>query len=252
MWPDDGAELLRNLLNYDGYLDRLEGRTSSNAHLPHATLAPTVETQNASIASFTQEYDALDYNEFGASCLLDEGQSPLAAGLSSTSSPMPFENQTLRGQEDHMYNSDNNYLSTENDYAQENLGVASSTPTPQTPTKSLGKRYSRSIYTSLTSIPLNSHTEPSMAQILASLETTPNQSIMLQADAKMYVLDDRYPERFDSVPYKDYRYKDPKDTKLLQIAACFLDEDRRGEHFWGTYTEGYAQRTLRWSEHKRR
>jgi hypothetical protein len=81
------------------------------------------------------------------------------------------------------------------------------------------------------------YTRPPMSKLFISLQLSPENFLQLQAQAKMYMLDSRYPERQNCV---GNRGKGDTDMVKLRLFNCVRDflNDGAGEEFFGENVEG--------------
>lgn len=89
-----------------------------------------------------------------------------------------------------------------------------------------------------------------MSKLFTSLELHPEQFLRLQAAAKNYMLDERYPERSDCVGNRGKGDTDMTKIKLFGCVESFLVDDGWGEKCFGAKAPGAATRKLQWPSMK--
>ncbi|RDW71140.1 hypothetical protein BP6252_07703 [Coleophoma cylindrospora] len=94
------------------------------------------------------------------------------------------------------------------------------------------------------------YTRPPMSKLFTSLELTPEQFLHLQAAAKAYMLDERHPERGESVGHRGRGDTDMIKLKLFGCVKAFLDEEGWGERCFGEKSPGAETRKLRYPQMK--
>jgi hypothetical protein len=91
-------------------------------------------------------------------------------------------------------------------------------------------------------------TGPPMAKVYTSLDLSAEQFLHLQAAAKKYMLDEKHPERSDSVGNKGKSETDLVKLKLFECVKSFLEDEGWGEKCWGASAVGAETRKLKWPE----
>lgn len=91
---------------------------------------------------------------------------------------------------------------------------------------------------------------PPMSKLFTSLELTPEQFLHLQAAAKNYMLDEKYPERSECVGNRGRGDTDMIKLKLFGCVKSFLEDEGWGERCFGENAPGADQRKLKWPQMK--
>ena len=94
------------------------------------------------------------------------------------------------------------------------------------------------------------YTRPPMAKLFTSLEQTPENFLLLQAEAKKYMLNDEYPERRDCVGQRGKGDSEMVKLRLWNCVKAFLENEGNGERFFNAGVESGtgSARTLIWPE----
>ena len=91
-------------------------------------------------------------------------------------------------------------------------------------------------------------TRPPMSKLFSSLELSPENFLHLQAAAKGYMLDDKYPERRECVGQRGKGDTEMVKLRLWNCVRQFLEGEGHGERFFGenVVNEGMGPRTYIW------
>lgn len=89
-----------------------------------------------------------------------------------------------------------------------------------------------------------------MSKIFTSLEVTPEQFLHLQAAAKVYMLDENYPERSQSVATKSRGGSDMIKLNLFECVRRFLEDEGWGKRYFGEDAPSGESRRLKWPQMK--
>lgn len=97
------------------------------------------------------------------------------------------------------------------------------------------------------------YSRPPLGKVFTSLELAPEAFLRLQHAAKLYMLDDEFPERKDVVGHKKLsNNNDVAKLKLYECVEDFLQQDSIGEQFFGhsssEATPDAQPRTFFWPE----
>lgn len=88
-----------------------------------------------------------------------------------------------------------------------------------------------------------------MSKLFMSLELSSEQFCHLQAAAKVYMLDERYPERSNCVGTRDKRDTDLIRLKLFECVKAFLEDEGWAERYFSTANSENGQtRKLKWPQ----
>lgn len=79
------------------------------------------------------------------------------------------------------------------------------------------------------------YTRPPMSKMFSSLELSPENFLHLQAAAKAYMLDDRYPERRECVGQRGKGDTEMVKLRLWNCVRHFLEAEGHGERFFGEH-----------------
>lgn len=74
--------------------------------------------------------------------------------------------------------------------------------------------------------------------------------LKLQGAAKVYMLDEKFPERRKAIGAKSRSEKDLNKLKLYSLVKHFLEEEGWGESCFGCKSEGADQRKFKWPDSK--
>jgi hypothetical protein len=89
-----------------------------------------------------------------------------------------------------------------------------------------------------------------MSTLFTSLELHPEHFLHLQAAAKNYMLDTKYPERSDCVGSRGRGDTDLTKLKLFGCVKSFLEDEGWGERCFGAKAPGAETRKLKWPQMK--
>ncbi len=89
-----------------------------------------------------------------------------------------------------------------------------------------------------------------MSKLFTSLELTAENFLHLQAAAKAYMLDERYPERSDCVGNRGRGDTDMVKLKLFGCVKAFLEDEGWGNRCFSEQSEGGELRRLKWPQMK--
>lgn len=93
----------------------------------------------------------------------------------------------------------------------------------------------------------NTYVGKSVAEQLVSMQISAEWYLQIQAAAKEYMLDVRYPERMGAVGFKTRAGADSSD--IFNCCLKFLEQEW-GENCWGIMADFYEGRTLLWPKNK--
>ena len=127
------------------------------------------------------------------------------------------------------------------------LGVHSAAALFRRPSKA-SKKYTRQFVPSMCRIKLIMSVGPPMSRLFTTLALPPDLFIELQNAAKMYMLDDNFPERRNCVGSKGNKESDLVRLKLFAEVESFLINGDWGERCFGVNSEGYATRKYKWPQ----
>ncbi|MCJ1477493.1 hypothetical protein MMC13_006165 [Lambiella insularis] len=96
------------------------------------------------------------------------------------------------------------------------------------------------------------YTRPPMSKLFSSLELSPDTFLQLQSAAKNYMLDNRHPDRRDTVGQRGKGDSELVKLRLWNCVKDFLDGEGNGERFFGLNVPGdeSGPRTMFWPSHK--
>ncbi|POS86365.1 hypothetical protein EPUL_001465 [Erysiphe pulchra] len=94
------------------------------------------------------------------------------------------------------------------------------------------------------------YTRAPISKIFISLDITAEMFLKLQGAAKIYMLDEKFPERRKAIGAKSRSEKDLNKLKLYSLVKHFLEEEGWGEHCFGCGSEGADQRKFKWPDSK--
>ncbi|RDL40539.1 uncharacterized protein BP5553_00518 [Venustampulla echinocandica] len=94
------------------------------------------------------------------------------------------------------------------------------------------------------------YTRPPMSKLFTSLHIGPEQFLHLQAAAKAYMLDEKYPERSECVGSKSKGDTDMVKLNLFGCVEAFLEDEGWGERCFGPNSVGAKERKLKWPQMK--
>jgi hypothetical protein len=88
-----------------------------------------------------------------------------------------------------------------------------------------------------------------MGVIFTAAEVDAQQFVEMQAAAKLYMLDPRYPERAECIGGKGRNAEnDHMKLRLFNTVARFLENEGWGEKCYGSKAPGTSERELKWPE----
>ncbi|RKF64749.1 hypothetical protein OnM2_016071 [Erysiphe neolycopersici] len=94
------------------------------------------------------------------------------------------------------------------------------------------------------------YTRAPISKIFISLDITAEMFLKLQGAAKVYMLDEKFPDRRKAIGAKSRSEKDLNKLKLYSVVKHFLEEEGWGEHCFGCQSEGADQRKFKWPDSK--
>ena len=95
------------------------------------------------------------------------------------------------------------------------------------------------------------YTRPPMSKLYESLEISPESFLHLQAAAKDFMINDDHPERYDTIGSRGRGDSDLVKLKLWKFTQDFLEEDDRGQEYFGEHalpSDGLEQRSMVWPQ----
>ena len=87
-----------------------------------------------------------------------------------------------------------------------------------------------------------------MAKIFKSMDLTTEEFISFQTAAKTFMLDEKHPERNETVGDRSRNEGDLTKLRLFNCVKEFLDNEGWGERVWGQGAANAASKKLKWPE----